>query len=135
MQEAKRTIGHHKLEQYLSTLVPDMRRRIWDDLFADVTFPKLQNTVEFRPARPDGWCVVYDTVAPEGLVFVKLSTISQYNTTPGVDTEAKLYDEHVTTEQLCWLRSPSAELGDAVKTDVISTRSHCVSRVCSFAQK
>lgn len=89
MQEAKRTVADHKLEQYLNTLVPDMRKRLWDDLFADVMFPKLQNTVEFRSARPDGWCVVYDTVAPEGLVFVKLSTISQYNTTPGVDTEAE----------------------------------------------
>ena len=58
MQEAKRTVGHHKLEQYLSTLVPDMRRRIWDGLFADAMFLKFQNTVDFRPARPDCRCVV-----------------------------------------------------------------------------
>lgn len=67
MQQAKRDADHEALEVYLDSLVPEFRRKIGDMYLADAMFPKLGNRVSFPNGRPACYCVIHNTIAPEGL--------------------------------------------------------------------
>jgi hypothetical protein len=67
MQQAKRGLGEETLEEYLDSLVPNFRVKIWNKYLADVMFPKLSARVEFPNGRPRCYCVVHDVLTSEGL--------------------------------------------------------------------
>ncbi|MAD85002.1 MAG: hypothetical protein CL912_18745 [Deltaproteobacteria bacterium] len=67
MQEAKRHPDKEKLDQYLDSLVPGFRKDIGNRVLGDLMFPKLKAAVRFPDGRPPCWCVMHDTIAPEGL--------------------------------------------------------------------
>lgn len=77
MQEAKRHPDKDKLDQYLDSLVPDFQKKIVNMVLGDIMFPKLKAGVKFPNGRPPCWCVMHNTVAPEGLDLFPLSLVSQ----------------------------------------------------------
>jgi len=75
MQEAKRHSDRDKLSQYLDSLVPDFQK-ISNWVLGGVMFPKFKASVRFPHGRPECYCVVHDTIAPEGLNWGTLSNLS-----------------------------------------------------------
>ena len=67
MLQAKRSEDKEALEVYLDRLVPNFRKNIGNIYLADAMFPRLKNRIEFRSGRMACYCVLHDTVAPEGL--------------------------------------------------------------------
>lgn len=67
MQKAKRNEDSGMLETYLESLVPDFRRKISHVYLAGAMFPNLGGRVEFKNGRPRCYCVVHETIAPDGL--------------------------------------------------------------------
>ena len=77
MQEAKRHPEKDKLDHYLDSLVPDFRKKIGNRVLGDILFPKLRASVKFPQGRPPCWCVMHNTIAPEGLECFTLLLVSQ----------------------------------------------------------
>lgn len=67
MQEAKRDPDKEKLDEYLDSLVPDFQKKIVNRVLGDIMFPKLKAAVRFQNSRYPCWCVMHETIAPEGL--------------------------------------------------------------------
>lgn len=67
MQEARRNPEPDALEIYLDSLIPDFRRKIWNQYIADVMFPKLRARVSFPQGRPHCGCVNHTVLISEGL--------------------------------------------------------------------
>ena len=68
MQEARRhSEDRGALEQYIETLIPGFRKSISNFALGDVMFPKLKMRLIFPNGRAHCYCVVHDTVAPQGL--------------------------------------------------------------------
>jgi MYND finger len=67
MQQARRDTDHDALDRYLESLIPNFRQKIWNMYLGDGMFPKLRARVQFPKGRPHCYCVVHDTMAPEGL--------------------------------------------------------------------
>jgi hypothetical protein len=80
MQEAKRHSDKEKLDQYLDSLVPDFRKNIGNRVLGDIMFPKLKPVVKFPNGRLPCWCVMHDTIAPEGLDCFTSTLVSQLRT-------------------------------------------------------
>ncbi|TVY35196.1 hypothetical protein LSUB1_G005388 [Lachnellula subtilissima] len=95
MQEAKRNPDKEKLDQYLDSLVPDFRKNIADTVLGDIMFPKLKAGVRFPNGRPPCWCVMHDTIAPEGLGLFPLSIVSQLRAITQGDKEDALEDSNL----------------------------------------
>lgn len=76
MQEAKRNSDRDKLGQYLDSLVPDFQKNIWNRVLGNMMFPKLKASVRFPHGRPKCYCVIHNTIAPEGLNWGTLIELS-----------------------------------------------------------
>ena len=96
MQEAKRHPDKEKLDQYLDSLVPDFRKNIGNRVLGDIMFPKLKARIEFSIGRPPCWCVMHNTVAPEGLNYFTSRLVTQLRTITQSNEEAALEDSTLT---------------------------------------
>ncbi|KAL9632463.1 MAG: hypothetical protein Q9164_005307 [Protoblastenia rupestris] len=95
MQEAKRQPDKEKLDQYLDSLVPDYRENIGNRVLGDIMFPKLKAGVKFPNGRPPCWCVMHDTIAPEGLDCFTSTLVSQLRTINQGSEEDVLEDSNL----------------------------------------
>lgn len=95
MQEAKRYPDKEKLDQYLDSLVPDFRKNIGNRVLGDIMFPKLKAGVKFPNGRPPCWCVMHDTIAPEGLDCFTSTLVSQLRTITQGNEEDALEDSNL----------------------------------------
>ena len=95
MQEAKRHPDKEKLDQYLDSLVPDFRKNIGNRVLGDCMFPKLKAGVNFPNGRPPCWCVMHDTIAPEGLDCFTSTLVSQLRTITQGNEEDSLEDSNL----------------------------------------
>ena len=80
MQEAKRHPDKDELDRYLDSLVPGFRKNIGNRLLGDIFFPKLKAGIKFPNGRQPCWCVMHDTIDPEGLNCFTSKLVSQLRT-------------------------------------------------------
>jgi hypothetical protein len=97
MQDAKRDPDKNKLDQYLDSLVPNFKRNIANWVLGDAMFPKLNACVSFPNGRPHCWCVMHNTVLPEGLDSFTLEYIAQFRTSMQGIEEDELGDGIIVT--------------------------------------
>ncbi|KAF2785722.1 hypothetical protein K505DRAFT_354851 [Melanomma pulvis-pyrius CBS 109.77] len=67
MLQARRSEDPGALEQYLETVVPNFQKKIGNPYLADAMFPKLKSRITFHSGRMVCYCVLHNTVGPEGL--------------------------------------------------------------------
>ncbi|KAG9236236.1 hypothetical protein BJ875DRAFT_457146 [Amylocarpus encephaloides] len=84
-----------KLDQYLDSLVPDFKKNIGNRVLGDIMFPKLKAAVKFPNGRPPCWCVIHDTIAPEGLDCFTSTLVSQLRTITQGNEEDALEDSNL----------------------------------------
>lgn len=88
MQDAKRNSDPERLGQYLEELVPDYQKKLLNRVLGDALFPKIKNRIRFPNGRPDCFCVMHDTIDPEGLDWgTRLNTSHFSELVPEVEEE------------------------------------------------
>lgn len=67
MQQARQDPDNKMLDKYLESIVPDFRRSIYTKVLSESMFPKTQARIRFSHGHVSCWCILHDTIAPEGL--------------------------------------------------------------------